>query len=88
MFPQIPAVASGNPLMWVVFIVLAAMALGIARMILTLARVASLEVWARFMARHRNSSSKVRKLIESSSQADLHPPRWVLPHRHPVNTPE
>lgn len=88
MFPQIPVVVGDNPLMWAVFIVLAALALGLSRMILTLSRVASVEVWARFIDRHRNASNKVRKLIESSSKADLDHPRWVLPRRQQPTNPD
>ena len=75
---QIPVVVLDDPLMWLVFIVLSAIALAVSKLIRTLGNIVCIEIWARFMRRHRHAKGKVRKLIERSSRNDLRAYRLLL----------
>lgn len=83
-----PAVTSGDPLLWAIYIVGASLALAFAKLIMTLGRIACLELWARFTDRHRNASNQVQKLIERSSHDDLRSHRLSLPWHRPADTPK
>jgi hypothetical protein len=74
------AVASGDPLSWTV-LVFGALVFGFWKLIGTVAKIARIELWARFSERHRSASKGVRKLIEQASQDDLHerPSHWRRP---------
>lgn len=79
------AVSSGDLLPWVIYLVGCSMALALVKFIMTLGRIARLEVWARFTDRHRNANNKVQKLIERSCRDDLQSRHLEVPWRHPAD---
>jgi hypothetical protein len=75
----LPAVASGDPLPWVLALLLGTVAIALRKLIGTLSKVARLELWVWFSKRHGNANKDVKKLIEQSSRQDLLPKRWGEP---------
>lgn len=75
----LPAVASGDPLPWVLALLLGTVAIALRKLIGTLSKVVRLELWVWFSKRHGNASKDVQKLIGQSSRQDLLPKKWGEP---------
>lgn len=73
------AVASGDPLLWVLVLLLGTVAVALRKLIGTLSKMVRLELWAWFSTRHGNATKDVQKLIEQSSRQDLLPKKWGEP---------
>lgn len=69
----LPAVASGDPLPWVLVLFFGTVAIALRKLIGTISKVARLELWVWFSKRHGNANKSVQKLIEQSSRQDLLP---------------
>lgn len=69
----LPAIASGDLLLWAIMLILGALVISFRKLIRTISKMAQLELWAWFSKRHAKASKSVQKLIEQSSQQDLLP---------------